>query len=165
MSLSDVKRSWYTYLRCSVTLNNHNCFALDLLIMKDELDDDSIVMIVMENIRKFSVFYVNFANNFLNCFPNVSCSSANYLWFVLDYVNKMDWGCCLFCGGRKSEDLTGRVKASSKEKTEKEKKKIEETYRKLHHSSINLLNKICFRWKNFLVILMSRQYSKYSKRT
>ena len=75
--------SWYTYLQCSVILNNHNGFVLDLLIMKNELDDDSNVMIMIEKIRKFSAFYMNFQNNFLNYFPNVSCSSTNYLWFVL----------------------------------------------------------------------------------
>ena len=45
--------------------------------MKIELDDDSNVMIMIEKIRKFSVFYVNFPNNFLNY--NVSYSSTNYL--------------------------------------------------------------------------------------
>ena len=67
------------YLQCSVILHNHNSFVLDLLIMKDELDDDSNVMIMIEKIRKFSAFYINFPNNFLNYFQNVSCSSANYL--------------------------------------------------------------------------------------
>ena len=37
---------------------------LGLLIMKHELDDNSNVMIMIEKIRKFSVFYVNFPNNF-----------------------------------------------------------------------------------------------------
>ena len=117
-------------------------------------------MIMTEEIRKFSVFYVSFPNNFLNYFPNVLCSSTNYLRFVLDYINKMDWDYCLFS-------------ASSKEKTEKEKKrkqtkarrKLKKLTRKLYHSSINLLNKICFRWKNSLVIIMKRQYSTYSNWT
>ena len=43
----------------------------------------------------------------------------------------MDWDCCLLCGERKSEKLRGRVKSSSKEKTDKENKKIEETYQKI----------------------------------
>ena len=119
--------------------------------MKNELDDDSNVMTMTEEIRKFSVFYVSFPNNFLNYFPNVLCSSTNYLRFVLDYINKMDWDYCLFS-------------ASSKEKTEKEKKrkqtkarrKLKKLTRKLYHSSINLLNKTCFRWKNSLVIIMKR---------
>ena len=64
---------------------------------------------------------------------------------------------------QKDEELRG--KASFKEKADKEKKKIEETHKKIIYSSINLLNKICFQWKNSLVIIMSRQYSKYSKRT
>ena len=117
-------------------------------------------MIMTEEMRKFSVFYVSFPNNFLNYFPNILCSSTNYLRFVLDYINKMDWDYCLFS-------------ASSKEKTEKEKKrkqtkarrKLKKLTRKLYHSSINLLNKICFRWKNSLVIIMKRQYSTYSKWT
>ena len=117
-------------------------------------------MIMTEEMRKFSVFYVSFPNNFLNYFPNVLCSSTNYLRFVLDYINKMDWDYCLFS-------------ASSKEKTEKEKKrkqtkarrKLKKLTRKLYHSSINLLNKICFRWKNSLVIIMKRQYSTYSNWT
>ena len=47
--------------------------------MKNELDDDGNVMIMIKKIKKISVFYVNFPNNFLNYFPNVSCSSTNYL--------------------------------------------------------------------------------------
>ena len=43
----------------------------------------------------------------------------------------MDWDCCLFCDESKSEELRGRVKASSKEKADKEKEKIEETYKKI----------------------------------
>ena len=109
-------------------------------------------MIMTEEMRKFSVFYVSFPNNFLNYFPNVLCSSTNYLRLILDYVNKMDWDYCLFC-------------ASSKEKTDKEKKKTEKTYKKIVSLIINVLNKICFRWKNFLVIIMKRQYSTYSKWT
>ena len=117
-------------------------------------------MIMTEEMRKFSVFYVSFPNNFLNYFPNILCSSTNYLRFVLDYINKMDWDYCLFS-------------ASSKEKTDKEKKrkqtkarrKLKKLTRKLYHSSINLQNKICFRWKNSLVIIMKRQYSTYSKWT
>ena len=46
----------------------------------------------------------------------------------LDYI---DWDCCLFCGERKSEELRGRDKSLSKEKTDKEKKKIEKTYKKI----------------------------------
>ena len=61
-----------------------------------------------------------------------------------------------------SNFLRGRVIVSSKEKSDKEKKKMKKLTRKLYHSSINLLNKICFRWKSFLDILMNRQYSKYS---
>ena len=48
--------------------------------MINELDDDSNVIIMIEKIRKFSAFYVNFPNKFLNnFFPNMSCSSINYL--------------------------------------------------------------------------------------
>ena len=94
-------RSWYTYLQCKVIFSNHNGFELGLLIMKDELDDDSNVMIMIEKIKKFSVFYVNFRNSFLNYFPNVSCSNTNYLWFVLEHINKMNWDCCLFCDEKK----------------------------------------------------------------
>ena len=43
----------------------------------------------------------------------------------------MDWDCCLFCDEPKSEELRGRFKASSKEKADKERKKIEETYKKI----------------------------------
>ena len=43
----------------------------------------------------------------------------------------MDWDCCLFCDEPKSEELEGRVKVSSKEKADKEKKKIDETYKKV----------------------------------
>ena len=66
----------------------------------------------------------------LHNFPNVSCFSTKYLWFVLKYINKMDWDCCLFCDEPKSWELRGTVKASSKEKADKEKKEIEETYKK-----------------------------------
>ena len=78
-------------MQCSAILNNHESFVLVLLIMKNELDDDSNVMTMTEEIRKFSVFYVSFPNNFLNYFPNVLCSSTNYLRLILDYLNKMDW--------------------------------------------------------------------------
>ena len=126
--------SWYTYLHCSVILNNLNGFVLGLLIMKNELNDDSNVMMMIEKMRKFSAFYVNFPNTFLNYFLNVSCSSTNsnsnsnsvvLMWFVLEYISKIDWDCCLFCDKPKSEELRGIVKASSKEKADKEKKKIE----------------------------------------
>ena len=117
--------SWYTYLHCIVILNNLNGFVLGLLIMKNELNDDSNVMMMIEKMRKFSAFYVNFPNTFLNYFLNVSCSSTNYLWFVLEYISKIDWDCCLFCDEPKSEELRGIVKAWSKEKADKEKKKIE----------------------------------------
>ena len=43
----------------------------------------------------------------------------------------MDWNCCLLCGERKSEKLRRRVKSSSKEKTDKENKKVEETCQKI----------------------------------
>ena len=43
----------------------------------------------------------------------------------------MDWDCCLFCDEPKSEKLRGRVKASSKEKADKKKKKIEEIYKNI----------------------------------
>ena len=49
----------------------------------------------------------------------------------LDYINKIDWDCCLFCGEWKSEELRGRDKSLSKEKTDKEKKKTEKTYKKI----------------------------------
>ena len=45
--------------------------------MKNELDDDSNVIIVIEKIRKFSVFYVDFPKKNLNYFPNISRSSTN----------------------------------------------------------------------------------------
>ena len=83
-------------------------------------------------------------------------------WFVL-HINKMNWDCCLFCDEPKSEELRERVKASSKEKAER--RKLKKLTRKLHHSSINLLNKIYFRWKNSLVKIMNKQYSKYLKQT
>ena len=104
---------------------------LGLLIMKNELNDDSNVMMMIEKMRKISASYVNFPNTFLNYFLNVSCSSTNYLWFVLEYISKIDWDCCLFCDEPKSEELRGIVKASSKEKADKENKKIEETYQKI----------------------------------
>ena len=44
--LTSKVNSWYMYLQRSVILNNHNCFVLDLLIMKNELDDASNVMIL-----------------------------------------------------------------------------------------------------------------------
>ena len=75
-------------MQFSVILNNHSGFVLDLLIMKNELDDDSNVMIMMEKIREVFAFYMNFPNDFLNYFPNVSCSSTKYLWFVLDYARE-----------------------------------------------------------------------------
>ena len=37
---------WYMYLQSSVILCNRNGFVLDMLIMKNELDDDSNIMIV-----------------------------------------------------------------------------------------------------------------------
>ena len=45
----------------------------------------------------------------------------------------MDCNCCLFFGKRESEELRGRVKASSREKTDKKELtiKIEETYKKI----------------------------------
>ena len=52
------------YLQCSVIINNQNGFVLDLLIMQNELDDDSNVMITIGKIQNFFVFYVNFPNNF-----------------------------------------------------------------------------------------------------
>ena len=58
----------------------------------------------------------------------------------------MDWDCCLFCGERKSEKLRGRVKSPSKEETDNENRKIEETSQKIS-----------------LVIIMNRQYLKCSK--
>ena len=42
----------------------------------------------------------------------------------------MNWHCCQFCYEPKSEELRGRVKASSREKADKEKKKVDETYKK-----------------------------------
>ena len=42
----------------------------------------------------------------------------------------MDWDWCLFCDEPKSEKLRVRVRASSKEKVYKEKKKIKEIYKK-----------------------------------
>ena len=43
----------------------------------------------------------------------------------------MNWDCSLFCDEPKSEELRGRVKASSKQKADKEKKKIEEKCKKI----------------------------------
>ena len=43
----------------------------------------------------------------------------------------MDWDDCLFYDKSKREELRGRVKASSKEKVDKEKNKTEETYKKI----------------------------------
>ena len=138
------------YSQCSVILNSHNGFVLGLLIMINELDDDSNVMIMIEKIRKFSAFYVNFPNKFLNnFFPNMSCSSINYLWFVLEYINKKDWHCCIFCNESKSKELRGRVKASSKEKAEKEKKKIEETYKKIASLIHRLAKQVFFLMEKF----------------
>ena len=42
----------------------------------------------------------------------------------------MDWDCCLFCDEPKRKKLKGRVKASTKEKAYKEKKKFKEIYKK-----------------------------------
>ena len=56
----------------------------------------------------------------------------------------MDWDCCLFCDEPKSEELKGRVKASYKNKADKEEKKLKRLTRKWNHSTINLLNKIFF---------------------
>ena len=64
-----------------------------------------------------------------------------------------------------SNFLRGRVIVSSKEKSDKEKKKMKKLTRKLYHSSINLLNKIYFRWKSSLVIIMNRKYLEYSNWT
>ena len=50
---------------------------------------------------------------------------------------------------KKSEELRGRVKASSKEKADKEKKKIEETYKKIASLIHQLAKKDMFRWKNY----------------
>ena len=63
-------------LSANCGLYDHNGFVLGLLIMKNELDDYYNVTIMIEKIRKFSVFHVNFPNNFLNYFPNVSRSST-----------------------------------------------------------------------------------------
>ena len=49
---------------------------------------------------------------------------------------------------KKSEELRGRVKASSKEKPDKEKRKIEETYKKIASLIHQLAKKDIFRWKN-----------------
>ena len=54
--------SWYTYLQWSAILNNHNGFVLDLLIKKNEVDDD--VMIMIEKIRKFSDVLYEFSKQF-----------------------------------------------------------------------------------------------------
>ena len=43
----------------------------------------------------------------------------------------MNWDCLLFCDEPKSEELIGRVNASCEEKADKEKKKTEETYKKI----------------------------------
>ena len=96
---------------------------VDLLIRKNELEDDSYVMIM---IKKYGNI-LSFMSIFQTTFGNVSCSSTNYLWFVLEHINKMHWDCCLFCDEPKREELRGKVKVSSKEKAVKEKKKIEET--------------------------------------
>ena len=123
--------SWYTYLQCSVILNNHKISVLALLIMKNESDDDINVMIMIEKIRKSFAFYVNSPTIFLYYFPNFSCSSANYFWFLLEHINKMDCHCWVFWKKKKIEVLRGRVKESSKEKVDKEKNKIEQTYKKI----------------------------------
>ena len=130
-------------MQCSAILNNHESFVLVLLIMKNELDDDSNVMTMTEEIRKFSVFYVSFPNNFLNYFPNVLCSSTNYLRLILDYVNK--W-----------IGISVYFVHHQKRKQTKRRRRLKKLARKLYHSSINLLNKTCFRWKNSLVIIMKR---------
>ena len=130
-------------MQCSAILNNHESFVLVLLIMKNELDDDSNVMTMTEEIRKFSVFYVSFPNNFLNYFPNVLCSSTNYLRLILDYVNK--W-----------IGISVYFVHHQKRKQTKRRRRLKKLTRKLYHSSINLLNKTCFRWKNSLVIIMKR---------
>ena len=69
----------------------------------------------------------------------------------------MNWNCSLFCGEQKSKELRGRVKASSKEKTDKKELtiKLKKLPRKLHRSSIILINKICFRWKCSIVIIIN----------
>ena len=57
------------------------------------------------------------------------------------------------------------LKHDPKRKQTKRRRKLKKLTRKLYHSFINLLSKMCFWWKNYLVIIMNRQYSKYSKRT
>ena len=47
LTLPDID-SWYMYLQCSAILNNHNSFVLGLLIMKNDLDDDSNVMWIFQ---------------------------------------------------------------------------------------------------------------------
>ena len=69
------------------------------------------------------------------------------MWFVLEYINKIDWDCCLFCDEPKSEKLRERVEASSKEKAYKEKKKIEETYKKIASLIHQLAKQDLFWWK------------------
>ena len=76
----------------------------------------------------------------------------------------MDWDCCLFCNETKLKNSEEEFKHHPKKKQTKKIKKLKKLTRKLHYSSINLLDKICFWWKN-LVIIINRQYSKYSKRT
>ena len=66
---------------------------------------------------------------------------------------------------QKVKNSEEELKYHSKRKQTKRRRKLKKLTRNLHHSSINLLNKICFRWKNSLVIIMSRKYSKYSKPT
>ena len=66
---------------------------------------------------------------------------------------------------KKVKNWEEELKHDPKRKQTKRRRKLKKLTRKLYHSSINLLNKICFWWKNYLVIIMNRQYSKYSKRT
>ena len=73
--------SWYTYLQCSVILNNHNNFVVDLLIMKNELDDDSYVMIRKKNTENFCLL-CQFSKQLLEMFHAVLLIICDLFWSI-----------------------------------------------------------------------------------
>ena len=75
----------------------------------------------------------------------------------------MDWDCCLFCDEPKRKKLKGRVKASSKEKAYKEKKKFKEIYKKPASLIHQLAKQDLFLVEKLSWIIMNRQHLKYSK--
>ena len=77
---------------------------------------------------------MNFLSNFLNYFRNVSCSSTSYLWFVLDYIIKMAWDCCLFCVEPKRwrTERKSIIQRESRQREEENWRNSQENYILLH---------------------------------